>query len=61
MSEDKVRVSGEKERDAQPEPVLPTINPAVVAQQEQKKSSIHPAFYIAYANPHLSRQQRTSC
>lgn len=46
MSEEKVRVSGEKER-LEPEPVLPTVNPAVTAAQDQKKASIPAAVYIA--------------
>jgi len=47
MSEEKVRVSGEQERSEKSEPVLPTVNPAVAAAQEPKKSQIHPAVYIA--------------
>jgi hypothetical protein len=52
MSEEKVRVSGEKERPEQAEPILPTVNPAVAAAQEPKKPGLHPSVYIAYVEQH---------
>lgn len=45
MSE-KERVSGEQERPAANEPVLPTVNPAS-EKPEPPKSDLHPAVYIA--------------
>jgi hypothetical protein len=56
MSEEKVRISGEKERPEQAEPVLPTVNPAVTAAQEPKKSGVHPSVYIAYVEQHTKRK-----
>jgi hypothetical protein len=45
MSEEKARVSGERERDAAA-PVLPTVNPDVV-KPEPPKSTVPAAVYIA--------------
>ncbi|CAK3909691.1 sugar phosphate phosphate translocator [Lecanosticta acicola] len=43
---EKERQSGEQERKASSEPVLPTVNPAT-EKPEPPKASLHPAFYIA--------------
>ncbi|GAB1733515.1 hypothetical protein NU195Hw_g9281t1 [Hortaea werneckii] len=46
MSE-KERQSGEQERQAPDQPVLPTVNPDAAKEAAPPKAGLHPAFYIA--------------
>lgn len=45
-AEEKVRSSGELSRQ-DPEPILPTVNPAV-EKSEPAKAGLHPAVYVMY-------------
>ena len=51
MDNEKERQSGEQVRDGPADPMLPTVNPAVMSEKATPaaaKGGLHPAFYIAY-------------